>query len=45
MNAHLTTALDLAARSVPVLPLRAGKVPFANCPACLYTSCGGLSRT
>ncbi|MFC9478888.1 bifunctional DNA primase/polymerase [Streptomyces griseus] len=41
MNPHLTTALDLAARGVPVLPLRAGKVPFANCPACLYTSCGG----
>ncbi|MDX3591554.1 bifunctional DNA primase/polymerase [Streptomyces sp. ID03-2B] len=41
MNAHLTAALDLAARGVPVLPLRAGKVPFANCPACLYTSCGG----
>ncbi|MFJ4709036.1 DNA primase [Streptomyces anulatus] len=41
MNTHLSTALDLAARDVPVLPLRAGKVPFANCPACLYTSCGG----
>ncbi|MDX3487581.1 bifunctional DNA primase/polymerase [Streptomyces sp. ID05-18] len=41
MNTHLSTALDLAARGVPVLPLRAGKVPFANCPACLYTSCGG----
>ncbi|MFJ4706623.1 bifunctional DNA primase/polymerase [Streptomyces anulatus] len=41
MNTHLRTALDLAARGVPVLPLRAGKVPFANCPACLYTSCGG----
>ncbi|MFG2614432.1 bifunctional DNA primase/polymerase [Streptomyces anulatus] len=41
MNRFLCTALDLAARGVPVLPLRAGKVPFANCPACLYTSCGG----
>ncbi|MEV7051941.1 bifunctional DNA primase/polymerase [Streptomyces anulatus] len=41
MNAHLRTALDLAARGVPVLPLHKGKVPFANCPACLYTSCGG----
>lgn len=41
MNAHLRAALDLAARGVPVLPLRKGKVPFANCPACLYTSCGG----
>lgn len=41
MNTYLRTALGLAARGVPVLPLRAGKVPFANCPACLYTSCGG----
>ncbi|MFI0019850.1 MULTISPECIES: bifunctional DNA primase/polymerase [Streptomyces griseus group] len=41
MNAHLRTALTLAARGVPVLPLHKGKVPFANCPACLYTSCGG----
>ncbi|MEU3069879.1 bifunctional DNA primase/polymerase [Streptomyces sp. NPDC006906] len=38
---HLSTALTLAARGVPVLPLHKGKVPFANCPACLYTSCGG----
>ncbi|WP_055699197.1 bifunctional DNA primase/polymerase [Streptomyces silaceus] len=38
---HLRAALTLAASGVPVLPLRAGKVPFANCPACLYTSCGG----
>ncbi|MGQ4490363.1 bifunctional DNA primase/polymerase [Streptomyces sp. SAS_281] len=41
MNAHLTTALNLAARGVPVLPLRAGKVPFGNCPACRNNSCGG----
>ncbi|MER7696240.1 bifunctional DNA primase/polymerase [Streptomyces sp. NPDC096095] len=41
MNAHLRTALALAARGVPVLPLHKGKVPFANCPPCLYTSCGG----
>ncbi|MDX3591855.1 bifunctional DNA primase/polymerase [Streptomyces sp. ID03-2B] len=41
MKTHLSTALTLAARGVPVLPLRKGKVPFANCPACLYTSCGG----
>ena len=40
-NAHLSTALHLAAEGVPVLPLQKGKVPFANCPACLYTSCGG----
>jgi hypothetical protein len=38
---HLDTALRLAADGLPVLPLRKGKVPFANCPACLYTSCGG----
>ncbi|MEV0927292.1 bifunctional DNA primase/polymerase [Streptomyces spongiicola] len=38
---HLSTALRLAADGLPVLPLRRGKVPFANCPACLYTVCGG----
>ncbi|MFB6843786.1 bifunctional DNA primase/polymerase [Streptomyces sp. NPDC056373] len=38
---HLSTALRLAADGLPVLPLRRGKVPFANCPTCLYTSCGG----
>ncbi|MFC8859776.1 bifunctional DNA primase/polymerase [[Kitasatospora] papulosa] len=38
---HLQTALDLAALTVPVLPLRAGKVPFANCPACRENACGG----
>ncbi|MDI3406060.1 bifunctional DNA primase/polymerase [Streptomyces cavernicola] len=37
----LATALALAAGGVPVLPLRKGKVPFANCPACLYSRCGG----
>ncbi|WP_329334709.1 bifunctional DNA primase/polymerase [Streptomyces sp. NBC_00663] len=41
MTKHLHTALRLAAEGLPVLPLRKGKVPFANCPACLYTSCGG----
>ncbi|MFI5483202.1 bifunctional DNA primase/polymerase [Streptomyces rubiginosohelvolus] len=41
MNTHLTTALDLAARGVPVLPLRAGKVPFGNCWACRDNACGG----
>ncbi|WP_189713465.1 bifunctional DNA primase/polymerase, partial [Streptomyces phaeofaciens] len=34
-------ALALAARSVPVLPLRAGKVPFGNCPNCAGNACGG----
>ncbi|WP_327269018.1 bifunctional DNA primase/polymerase [Streptomyces sp. NBC_01218] len=37
----LATALDLAARAVPVLPLRAGKVPFGNCRACRDNACGG----
>ncbi|OPC84975.1 DNA primase [Embleya scabrispora] len=31
----------LAASGVPVLPLRAGKVPFGNCPACTGAACGG----
>ncbi|SBV02547.1 MULTISPECIES: bifunctional DNA primase/polymerase [unclassified Streptomyces] len=38
---YLRTALDLAAGGVPVLPLRAGKVPFGNCPACRDNACGG----
>ncbi|MGQ4328812.1 bifunctional DNA primase/polymerase [Streptomyces hayashii] len=38
---HLATALSLAARGVPPLPLRAGKVPFGNCPACAKNVCGG----
>lgn len=37
----LETALTLAARSVPVLPLRAGKVPFGNCRTCARNECGG----
>ncbi|MEV7294217.1 DNA primase [Streptomyces microflavus] len=40
-GAHLRTALHLANRSVPVMPLRAGKVPFGNCPACRDNACGG----
>ncbi|MFF6823662.1 bifunctional DNA primase/polymerase [Streptomyces longwoodensis] len=35
------TALRLAASGVPVLPLRRGKVPFGNCPACVGNACGG----
>ncbi|MEU6448447.1 bifunctional DNA primase/polymerase [Streptomyces sp. NPDC046979] len=35
------TALNLAASGVPVLPLRRGKVPFGNCPACADNACGG----
>ncbi|MFJ5949734.1 bifunctional DNA primase/polymerase [Streptomyces noursei] len=34
-------ALALAAADVPVLPLRAGKVPFGNCTACKGNACGG----
>ncbi|MFG3545468.1 bifunctional DNA primase/polymerase [Streptomyces clavifer] len=41
MSTYLTIALDLAALAVPVLPLRAGKLPFGNCPACKATACGG----
>ncbi|WP_200303492.1 bifunctional DNA primase/polymerase [Streptomyces adelaidensis] len=38
---HIRRALALAAHGVPVLPLRAGKVPFGNCPACVDNACGG----
>ncbi|MFB7329855.1 bifunctional DNA primase/polymerase [Streptomyces sp. NPDC056190] len=38
---HLHTALSLAASGVPVLPLRAGKVPFGNCHRCADNACGG----
>ncbi|BFV58718.1 bifunctional DNA primase/polymerase [Kitasatospora sp. CMC57] len=38
---RLTTALALAASGVPVLPLRAGKVPFGNCRNCADNQCGG----
>ncbi|MFD8419071.1 bifunctional DNA primase/polymerase [Streptomyces sp. NPDC059668] len=41
MNGHLNTALSLAAQGVPVLPLRRGKLPFGNCPACARNACGG----
>jgi hypothetical protein len=39
--ALLRAALDLARSGLPVLPLAAGKVPFANCPACAGNRCGG----
>ncbi|MEU8512056.1 bifunctional DNA primase/polymerase [Kitasatospora sp. NPDC048722] len=38
---HLLAALALAASGVPVLPLRAGKVPFGNCRLCDRNACGG----
>ncbi|MET4922295.1 bifunctional DNA primase/polymerase [Streptomyces sp. PSRA5] len=34
-------ALELATAGVPVLPLRAGKLPFGNCPTCAGGACGG----
>ncbi|MET8539195.1 bifunctional DNA primase/polymerase [Kitasatospora sp. NPDC004799] len=37
----LSIALFLATFGVPVLPLRAGKVPFGNCRACASNACGG----
>ncbi|MFK0104766.1 bifunctional DNA primase/polymerase [Streptomyces sp. NPDC091217] len=37
----LRIALHLAAAGVPVLPLRAGKVPFGNCRTCKDGACGG----
>lgn len=37
----LHVALALAAAGVPVLPLRRGKVPFANCRSCKDGACGG----
>ncbi|WP_217545421.1 bifunctional DNA primase/polymerase [Streptomyces sp. GbtcB6] len=37
----LRTALQLGAAGVPVLPLRAGKLPFGNCPTCARNACGG----
>ncbi|GHA96928.1 MULTISPECIES: bifunctional DNA primase/polymerase [Streptomyces] len=41
MTSHLETALNLAAAGVPVLPLRAGKLPFGNCTRCAANTCGG----
>lgn len=42
ISEHLhTVALDLAESGIPVLPLRAGKVPFGNCRTCAGNACGG----
>ncbi|WP_327744837.1 bifunctional DNA primase/polymerase [Streptomyces europaeiscabiei] len=38
---HIRRALALAAHGVPVLPLRAGKMPFGNCLDCADNVCGG----
>ncbi|PWS51719.1 DNA primase [Streptomyces sp. FT05W] len=40
----MRTALALAHRGIPVLPLRAGKVPFANCAACRNNACSGRAK-
>ncbi|MFF8604992.1 bifunctional DNA primase/polymerase [Streptomyces sp. NPDC015346] len=37
----LDIALHLAAGALPVLPLRAGKVPFGNCRTCADNACSG----
>ncbi|MFD3678099.1 bifunctional DNA primase/polymerase [Streptomyces sp. NPDC058613] len=39
-TAHLRTALHLAERGLPVMPLRAGKLPFGNCRTCTRSACG-----
>lgn len=41
MSDLLQQAVELVARGVPVLPLREGKVPFGNCPACAKNQCSG----
>ncbi|NLU68473.1 bifunctional DNA primase/polymerase [Streptomyces sp. HNM0574] len=38
---HRFAALRLAAVGVPVLPLRAGKLPVGNCSDCTGAACGG----
>lgn len=40
-NDVLSVALSLAEGGVPVLPLRAGKLPFGNCGTCANLACGG----
>ncbi|MFD5885525.1 bifunctional DNA primase/polymerase [Streptomyces sp. NPDC060334] len=37
---NLQTALWLADIGLPALPLRQGKLPFGNCPACTDSFCG-----
>ncbi|MFD5463325.1 DNA primase [Kitasatospora sp. NPDC127059] len=41
MNPILQLALELPRLGLPVLPLRAGKRPVGNCPACEALACGG----
>ncbi|MEU3060206.1 DNA primase [Streptomyces subrutilus] len=40
MTSHLRTALWIAGFGLPALPLREGKEPFGNCPACARSACG-----
>ncbi|WP_327265284.1 bifunctional DNA primase/polymerase [Streptomyces sp. NBC_01232] len=40
VSQHLRTALQLAERGLPALPLREGKLPFGNCAACTRSACG-----
>jgi len=40
-NDLLADALALAQAGVPVLMLRAGKLPMGNCPPCAANACGG----
>ncbi|MFF4644711.1 bifunctional DNA primase/polymerase [Streptomyces sp. NPDC001389] len=37
---YLRTALQLAEWGLPVMPLRRGKLPVGNCPACAGSACG-----
>ncbi|MFE7526183.1 DNA primase [Kitasatospora sp. NPDC057542] len=41
MTSSLQLALELPRLGLPVLPLRAGKRPVGNCPACKDNACGG----
>ncbi|KOU62346.1 bifunctional DNA primase/polymerase [Streptomyces sp. IGB124] len=41
VTGHLRTALWLAEIGLPVLPLRAGKLPIGNCPACTSSNAAG----
>ncbi|WP_405788343.1 DNA primase [Streptomyces sp. NBC_01367] len=44
LPAHLHTALWLAGFGLPTMPLRAGKLPFGNCPACASSNGAGPCR-
>ena len=44
-DSHLHIALQLAEAQVPVLPLRAGKLPFGNCRSCMRQRVWRIVRT